>query len=210
MDRIHRWWSGYEFFGTPSFMLASKLKALNEYLKRWNKDTFGDVHYRKNCRVRDNLDLDVKEGREDLYFDEQNLREVLKTEVIQLAHMEETSWRQKSRALWLKEGDNNKRFFHHLANSNRRRNYLGNLEVDGFIFEDKEDIKFQVEKFYHFLYQESESWCSEVDGLPFDSIDPIDRDLLERPFDREEVVQILLNLQGDKAPRPDGFTKAFF
>jgi hypothetical protein len=70
MDRIHRWWSGYEFFGTSSFVLASKLKALKEYLKRWNKDTFGDVHYRKNCRMRDNLDLDVKEGWEDLYSDE--------------------------------------------------------------------------------------------------------------------------------------------
>jgi hypothetical protein len=80
----------------------------------------------------------------------------------------------------------------------------------GCIFEDKEDIKTQVEQFYHSLYQESESWRPEVDGLAFDSIDPIDRDLLERPFDREEVVQVLQNLQGDKAPGPDGFTMAFF
>jgi hypothetical protein len=47
-----------------------------------------------------------------------------------------------------------------------------------------------------------------VDGLPFDSIDPFDRDLLERPFDREEVVQVVQNLQGDKAPGLDGFTMA--
>ena len=78
-----------------------------------------------------------------------------------------------------------------MVNSNRRRNYLCRLEVDGQIFEDKEDIKFQVEQFYHSLYQESESWRLEVDGLPFDSIDPFDRDLLERPFDREEVVQVV-------------------
>jgi hypothetical protein len=68
---------------------------------------------------------------------------------------------------------------------NRRRNYLCILEVDGHIFEDKEDIIIQVEQFYHSLYQESESWRPEVDGLAFD---PIDWDLLERPFDREEVV----------------------
>jgi hypothetical protein len=67
-----------------------------------------------------------------------------------------------------------------------------------------------VEQFYHSLYQESESWRPEADGLDFDSIDPIDRDLLEKPFDREEVVQVLQNLQGDKAPGPDGFTMAFF
>ena len=77
-------------------------------------------------------------------------------------------------------------------------------------FEDKEDIKTQVELFYHSLYQESESWRPAVDGLEFDAIDPSDRDLLERPFDREEVVQVLQNLEGDKAPGPDGFTMAFF
>ena len=99
------------------------------------------------------------------------------------------------------------RFFHHMANSNRRRNYLGSLEVDGCLFEDKEDIKIQVEQFYHSLYQQSEPWCPEVDWLDFDSID---WDLLERPFDREEVVQVLQNLQGDKAPGSNGFTMAFF
>jgi hypothetical protein len=67
-----------------------------------------------------------------------------------------------------------------------------------------------VEQFYHSLYQESEAWRSEVDGLAFDSIKPTDRDFLERPFDREEVVQVLQNLQGDKAPGQDGFTIAFF
>jgi hypothetical protein len=97
-----------------------------------------------------------------------------------------------------------------LANSNRRRNYLGIFEVDGHVFEDKEDIKTQVEQFYHSLYQESETWRPEADGLDFDSIDPIDRDLLERPFDREEVIQVLQNLEGDKASGPDGFTMAFF
>ena len=78
-----------------------------------------------------------------------------------------------------------------MANSNRRRNYLGSLEVDGSLFEDKEEIKAQVEQFYHSLYQKSESLHPEADGLDFDSIDPNDRDLLEKPFDKEEVVQIL-------------------
>ena len=87
---------------------------------------------------------------------------------------------------------------------------MGSLEVEGCVFEDKEDIKTQVEQFYHSLYQKSESWRPEADGLDFDAIDPNDRDLLERPFDREEVVQVLQNMEGDKSPGPDGFTIAFF
>jgi hypothetical protein len=33
---------------------------------------------------------------------------------------------------------------------------------------------------------------------------------LERRFEREEIVQVLKDLQGDKAPGSDGFTMAFF
>lgn len=29
MAKVNSWWAGYEFFGTPSFILASKLKALS-------------------------------------------------------------------------------------------------------------------------------------------------------------------------------------
>ena len=61
--------------------------------------------------MKDILDLDVKEGWEGLSSEEHILREELKVEVVRLAHMAETSWCQKSRALWLKEGDNNRSFF---------------------------------------------------------------------------------------------------
>jgi hypothetical protein len=79
------------FFGTPSFILASKLKVLKEDLKHWNRVTFGDVRYRKHHRMGDILELDVKEGRGALSAEEHTLREELKDEVVRLAHMEETS-----------------------------------------------------------------------------------------------------------------------
>jgi hypothetical protein len=89
--KVNSWWAGYEFFGTPSFILASKLKALKEDLKRWNKETFGDVRLKRLSRMGEILDLDVKEGSGGLTFEEYNLREELKSEVVRLAHLEETS-----------------------------------------------------------------------------------------------------------------------
>jgi hypothetical protein len=65
-------------------------------------------------------------------------------------------------------------------------------------------------KLCHSLYQESEPCRPMVDGLKFDSIGTTDRDMLERPFEREEVVHVLQGLQGDESPGPDGFTIAFF
>lgn len=56
-------------------------------------------------------------------------------------YLEEVSWRQKSRALWLKEGDNNTKFFHHLANSNMRNNSIESLMVDGNMMEESAVIQ---------------------------------------------------------------------
>jgi len=49
-----------------------------------------------------------------------------------------------------------------------------------------------------------------VDGLSSSSIDMEKGIWLEREFEEQEVWEVVRNLNGDKAPRPDGFTMAFF
>lgn len=44
--------------------------------------------------------------------------------------LDEINWRKKSRALWLREGDRNSKFYHNVANSHRRNNNIGTLLVD--------------------------------------------------------------------------------
>lgn len=44
---------------------------------------------------------------------------------------EEIAWRQRSRALWLKEGDKNTKFFHQFANAHKRYNHIDQLVVQG-------------------------------------------------------------------------------
>ena len=44
--------------------------------------------------------------------------------------MEETSLRQKSIEMWLKEGDSNTGFFHRMANSHRRRNTINKIKIN--------------------------------------------------------------------------------
>jgi hypothetical protein len=55
--------------------------------------------------------LDEKEELGGLSFAEHDSRKAVLLELDRLAHLEETSWRQKSRVVWLKEGDNNPNFF---------------------------------------------------------------------------------------------------
>jgi hypothetical protein len=120
---------------------------------------------------------------------------------------EEVNWRQKSRALWLKEGDNNTKFFHRVANSHRRYNHVGALRINGAMSSDPVEIKEIIVKYYDKLYTEQSTWRPRVDGLSFSSIDVEERLWLECDF---EVWEVVRDLNGDKAPSPDGFTMAFF
>ena len=95
------------------------LKALKGDLKHWNKHVFGDVSFRKKCLMTELLDIDMKEEMQVLTQVDRDRRVVVKSDIDFLASLEEISWRQKSKALFIKEGDNNTRFFHKLANSHR-------------------------------------------------------------------------------------------
>ena len=77
------------------------------------------MHFRKKCLLFELLDLDMREGLQVLTVADKERKIEIKAEIESLAALEEISWRQKSRALLLKEGDNNTRFFHRLANSHR-------------------------------------------------------------------------------------------
>ncbi len=110
----------------------------------------------------------------------------------------------------MKEGDNDIKFFHKIANSLRRCHYMEKLEVEGMLFEEDQDIRDQAVRFYDSLFQEREVWRPKFDGLPIDPIRAKDRVLLERKFVKDEVLQALHSSNGDKAPSPDGFTMGFF
>ena len=49
-----------------------------------------------------------------------------------------------------------------------------------------------------------------MDGLDFACIEEDESLSLEKEFTKEEVIQVLREMEGDKAPSPDGFTMTFF
>lgn len=63
--------------------------------------------------------------------EEATLKAEIFMEYEELIKNEECAWRQSSRILWLKEGDNNTKFFHNSANSHKRSNHIDQLEVEG-------------------------------------------------------------------------------
>ena len=142
-------------------------------MKHWNKHVFGDVAFRKKSLLTELLDIDMREGRQVLTQEDRARRLVVKSDIDILASLEEISWRQKSKALFIKDGDNNTWFFHRIANSHRRTNQIRGVEGDGVLFEEESDITDQVVDFYKRLYQEPEAWRPTIDGLEFACLDEI-------------------------------------
>ena len=108
-DKMKTWWGSLNFTGTSSFILDAKLRALKNILKNWNKEEFGLIETKKGEALRQVVYWDEKEKCLALNLEEWEARK-------------EARESYKSWVLWLKEGDNNTRFFHRMTNAHNRRN----------------------------------------------------------------------------------------
>ncbi|WMV25457.1 hypothetical protein MTR67_018842 [Solanum verrucosum] len=120
LDSVKNWWSSYEVEGSPDFVLVQKLKYLKKDISTWNKEVFGKLEEQRSQALNDLTNLEQSsEGR--ILSEAENAQMInLQTHLEQLAKIEEVSWRQKSRCLWLKDGDRNTKYFQSMANANRR------------------------------------------------------------------------------------------
>jgi len=95
---------------------------------------------------------------------------------------EETAWRQRSRILWLKEGDNNTKFFHNSANAHKRSNCIDQLEVD--------KVTKEIIQIYKKLYTEIERWRPVGNMINCPTISEAKKVQLQAKFE-EEVLSCL-------------------
>ena len=78
--------------------------------------------------------------------------------------MEETSWRQKSRELWLRKGDRNTGYFHKMANAHKRVNSLVKIKINGSWVTEERDIKDGVVQTFHSLLSKQMSGGPDAMG----------------------------------------------
>ena len=209
-DLITNWWQSFEFRGTYSYVLMEKMRALKVKLKAWNKEVFGTMEEQKKSTLKKVALWDDMESRRPLSDGERQDRLGAMEDFKKWATMEEISWRQKLREVWLKEGDRNTGFFHKLANSHRKRNNIDRICIGDQWLTGKEEVKFCIVKAFKELLGDPGGWRASPEGLNFFRLNDLEASSLEVPFTEEEVHVALVDMNGDKAPGPDGFTTAFW
>lgn len=121
-DLIKEWWDWPHYHGCGAFILAKKITHIRDYLKRWARIEFGSIKLKKLALLHDLDKFDLTRESRPLTMAE-NANEInLKKEMGLILKQEEVYWKQRSRVTWLREGDENTRFFHAVANGRRNRN----------------------------------------------------------------------------------------
>jgi hypothetical protein len=128
---------------------------------------------------------------------------------------EEKTWRLKSRAIWIKQGDNNTKFFHQFATYRKNANTIWEIRAsdDSMVRSFKANAKEGVRHF--------KSLFQEPDGCPIQEILEVIskfRPVFTKEMNRSMVEEVsepklhatLSSMQKGKRPRPDGLTVEFF
>ncbi|KAK1310988.1 hypothetical protein QJS10_CPA08g00605 [Acorus calamus] len=190
--------------------LAFKLRRLKHKLKVWGKQAKRQQTQKKNDLAVTIDEVDVAEDAGGLTEEERRRRLQSRMDYAEVLKQEEIEWRQRSKALWLKAGDNNTRYFHKMASIRKRSNRISQLLVDDVLIENENDIGIALADHFQKAFKKDRGWRprwfdEDLLRLPTSCLEE-----LEAVFSEEEVKAAVFGADGDKATGPDGFGLHFF
>ncbi|RVW81743.1 Transposon TX1 uncharacterized 149 kDa protein [Vitis vinifera] len=209
-DIVRTWWQGIEVKGSASYRLAVKMKEIKKKLKVWNKEVFGRLEVNKVSALQQVDFWDRVESERNLTVEEAELKKEAKDSFKKWVLLEEAHWRQHSREIWLREGNRNTGFFHRMASAHRRNNALDKIKVNGEWLVEEQEVKEEVVNSFQQMLSEDMDWKADIGRIQMDYISRQEAESLEIPFTENEIYSVLMEMSGDKAPGPDGFTVAFW
>lgn len=138
--------------------------------------------------------------------------ENLKVSLNKLWECDESYWRQRSRVLWLRQGDKNTSYFHKTAAQRRKINTIEKLRnPNGVWLENENQIRKELEMTFKALRttEGPRDWSETLAALPKLVSCEMNHDLLLPPS-KEEVKSAVFQLGALRSPGPDGFTIVFY
>ncbi|KAL9685630.1 hypothetical protein QQ045_023081 [Rhodiola kirilowii] len=203
--------SAWQNYSDSPFSFEDKLMLLQDHLTKWNRTKFGNVQAKiKDLKVK----LEEMSGKERTELSIQQEHQ-LTSDLDDWLHREEILWRQRSRALWLDDGDNNSKYFHAYASSRKKLNSITRLiDGTGEATTDPGRIKDIITQHYRGFFGQSNSISLQeilfnIECLQGKVTDQYNA-MLTAPYTEQEITRAVFQLHLMKAPGKDGFNAAFY
>ncbi|KAJ6809410.1 uncharacterized protein M6B38_160565 [Iris pallida] len=118
---------------------------------------------------------------------------------------------QRAKCTWLKDGDRCTKFFYDVIRTRQHRNSIPSLlNAEGRLVGDPVEIQEEAVRFYTDLYQQTDYTSTFPALVTKRLVSHHGNSLLLAPVRMEEVEDIVMKANPNKAPRPDGFSSGFF
>ena len=178
--------------GSDFIKLYKKQATTRDALRKWNKEVFG------KCQDKINLLIQKIKEAQDLppSSEAEALESALQSELSEWLLRSETLWRQKSRELWLKLGDQNTHFFHLSTIIRRKRNSIDAIrDENGSWITNSNAIRMLfLEHFKGLFKEESTNFPPHLEHLILPSITEDDNTELSQIPSPEEIKATLFSM----------------
>ncbi|RVW84277.1 LINE-1 reverse transcriptase-like [Vitis vinifera] len=97
-----------------------------------------------------------------------------------------------------------------MTSAHRRNNSLDRVKINGEWLLKEQEVREGIVNTFQQLLSEDTGWKADIGRLQLDQINQQEAENMEIPFTEIEVHTALMEMNGDKAPGPNGFTVAFW
>lgn len=139
-----------------------------------------------------------------------NTYNAFRWEFLQLLEKQEIYWKQRSKQFWLREGDQNTKFFHNFALALRKMNLLQQIKDSaGAWCETLEEIQVVIEDYFSTIFKASSVNEILTEREEVKQVSEYDNMGLISDITEEEVKFAVFSMHLEKSPGSDEFNPAF-
>jgi hypothetical protein len=158
-------------------------------------------------------DLDKKAENSTLEAHERYFKHFLNNRLDEMLRKEEIKWYQWEKVKELLEGDSNTKYFQLIANGKHRKTRIFQLQHEDQIIKGEKELSDYVMSYYKNLFSAPIDNAFTLDEMRIDNINQVseeENNLLIKPFTKDEVREVVFQMEHNKAPGPDGFPTKFY